>query len=327
MDHATQTWEYKMTLKIGLALGSGASRGWAHIGVIRALEKYGIEPDIICGCSVGAVVGAAYAASSLDRFEAWIRTLTRLEMAKYAELSFRSGLINKQRLNEGFIKYIFPEGTNIQSLEKPFGAVATDLQSGREVWFTEGDALTAIWSSMSLPGFFPPVPFEDKWLVDGGLVNPVPVSMCRSLGADVVIAVDLNADIVGKHGRPPRPEAPVKTQTLPNDSVANEHEIFSSDLFGSLKDTIKDYSSSLFPEQQSSEAPQTPGFFDTISGSVNIMQDRITRSRMAGDPPDVLISPRLAHISLMEFYRAEEVIQSGYDLTLKQLDQIKLAIE
>ncbi|PWQ99049.1 patatin-like phospholipase family protein [Leucothrix pacifica] len=318
-----------MALKIGLALGSGASRGWAHIGVIRALEKYGIEPDIVCGCSVGAVVGAAYAASSLDSFEGWIRTLTRMEMAKYAELSFRSGLINKQRLTDGFLKHISIEGTNIQSLDKAFGAVATDLHSGREVWFTKGDYLTAIWSSMSLPGLFPPVKFEDKWLVDGGLVNPVPVSMCRSLGADVVIAVDLNGDIVGKHGR--IHTQPVQSKVNPKQlskkaRQEDDEESASTDLFGSLKSTILDYSSSIFPDQQDSAEPEVPGFFDTISGSINIMQDRITRSRMAGDPPEVLLSPRLAHISLMEFYRAEEVIQIGYDVTLKQLDQIKLAV-
>lgn len=318
-----------MGLKIGLALGSGASRGWAHIGVIRALEKYGIEPDVVCGCSVGAVVGAAYAASSLDAFEKWIRTLTRMEMAKYAEISFRSGLINKQRLNDGFLKHICVEGTNIQSLEKSFGAVATDLHSGREVWFTEGDCLTSIWSSMSLPGLFPPVKFKDKWLVDGGLVNPVPVSMCRSLGADVVIAVDLNGDIVGKHGRvrAQQIKAKAKPKDLSKKEGAEKDDAEAPvDIFGSLKSTILDYSSSIFPDQQSTDEPESPGFFDTISGSINIMQDRITRSRMAGDPPDVLISPRLAHVSLMEFYRAEEVIQIGYDITLKQLEQIKIAI-
>ena len=316
-----------MALKVGLALGSGASRGWAHIGVIRALEKYGIEPDIVCGCSVGAVVGAAYAASSLDGFEKWIRTLTRMELAKYAEISFRSGLINKQRLNDGFLKYICAEGTNIQSLDKSFGAVATDLQSGREVWFTKGDCLTSIWSSMSLPGLFPPVKFEDKWLVDGGLVNPVPVSMCRSLGADVVIAVDLNGDIVGKHSRARAQQAKPKSKELPpKEGVEANDAVLSTDIFGSLKNTILDYSSSIFPDQEITEEPESPGFFDTISGSINIMQDRITRSRMAGDPPDVLLSPRLAHVSLMEFYRADEVIQIGYDVTLKHLEQIKIAI-
>ena len=319
-----------MTLKVGLALGSGASRGWAHIGVIRALQKYGIEPDIVCGCSVGAIVGAAYAASSLDRLERWVCSLTKLELAKYAEFSFRSGLINRQRLNEHFERHICAKGTTIESLEKSFGSVATDLHSGREVWFTQGETLTAIWASMSLPGLFPPVHFEDKWLVDGGLVNPVPISMCRSLGADVVIAVDLNSDIVGKHHRPVEvvatPHQDTSKALVPN-SISTVENKSSDDIFGNLKDTLMDYSSSLLLNQPAANVqPQPPGFFDTIAGSVNIMQDRIARSRMAGDPPDVLLSPRLAHISLMEFYRAEEVIQAGYDLTLQSLDQIRRAI-
>ena len=316
-----------MSLKVGLALGSGASRGWAHIGAIRALERYGIEPDIVCGCSVGAVVGAAYAASNLDSLEEWITSLTRLELAKYAELSFRSGLVNKSRLKDSFTRYVCPEGTTIQSLEKLFGTVATDLQSGREVWFTKGDALTAVWASMSLPGLFPPVRFEDKWLVDGGLVNPVPVSMCRSMGADVVIAVDLNGDIVGKHSRVTAEQDELKkAKEITKRTDQEVLEKSSNDLFGSLKETIHDYSSTLFPNHQSTDVPEAPGLFDTIAGSVNIMQDRITRSRMAGDPPDILLSPRLAHISLMEFYRAEEVIQVGYDLTLKHLEQIRQAV-
>ncbi|MGB1311495.1 MAG: patatin-like phospholipase RssA [Leucothrix sp.] len=312
-----------MALKVGLALGSGAARGWAHIGVIRAMQKYGIEPDIVCGCSIGAIVGAAYAASSLDRLEAWVTSLTKLELAKYAEISFRSGLIDKARLGEGFVNNICDESCSIEDLDKAFGTVATDLHSGREVWFTKGNTLTAIWASISLPGLFAPVRFEDKWLVDGGLVNPVPVSMCRSLGADVVIAVDLNADIVGKHSRKPS-EADEAKQSLK--SAQNTGNTESEGTLSSWRDTLVDYSSQLFPNRQTEQAPEVPGMFETIAGSVNIMQDRITRSRMAGDPPDVLLSPRLAHISLLEFYRAEESIQIGYDLTLQHLEQIRRAI-
>ena len=316
-----------MTLKIGLALGSGAARGWAHIGVIRALQKYGIEPHVVCGCSIGAVVGAAYAASNLDKLETWITSLTKLELARYGELSFRSGLIDKERLHEGFVSNICGNDRKIENLDKMFGAVATDLHSGREVWFTKGNTLTSIWASIALPGLFAPVSFEEKWLVDGGLVNPVPVSMCRSLGADVVIAVDLNADILGK-----RSIQQLNTKALRNKkeasrtSSSNREGDETDTTLGSLRDTFTDFSSQIFPNLHKEEAPQAPGMFETIASSVNIMQDRITRSRMAGDPPDVLLSPRLAHISLLEFYRAEESIQVGYDLTLQKLDEIRYAI-
>lgn len=319
-----------MALKIGLALGSGAARGWAHIGVIRALQKYDIEPSVVCGCSIGAVVGAAYAASNLDKLENWVSSLSRLELAKYAELSFRSGLIDKERLQEGFVNNLCDADRNIESLDKAFGAVATDLHSGREIWFTQGNTLTSVWSSIAMPGLFSPVLFEDKWLVDGGLVNPVPVSMCRSLGADVVIAVDLNADIIGKHSR--KSDKNDDSSTVQKKLVdkikgaipAKEGEDEST--LGSWRDTLFDYSAQLFPDLQKEQPPQAPGMFETIAGSVNIMQDRITRSRMAGDPPDILLSPRLAHVGLLEFYRAEEIIKVGYDLTLQKLDVIRQAI-
>jgi len=320
-----------MTLKVGLALGSGAARGWAHIGVIRALQKYGIEPSIVCGCSIGAVVGAAYSASSLDRLEAWVTSLTRLELAKYAELSFRSGLIDKERLHEGFVNNICDDDAKIENFDKAFGAVATDLHSGREVWFTSGHALTSVWASIALPGLFAPVSFENKWLVDGGLVNPVPVTMCRSLGADVVIAVDLNADIVGKHSRKPLIDdgrGVGINQLIKNKLKTEANNKPQSELsLSNWRDAFADYSTQLFPNLQKEQEPEVPGMFETIAGSVNIMQDRITRSRMAGDPADILLSPRLAHVSLLEFYRAEESIQVGYDLTLQKLDQIRQAID
>jgi len=316
-----------MALKIGLALGSGAARGWAHIGVIRALEEQGIEVEVVSGCSIGAIVGAAYAASNLDLLEEWIRSLGRLDLAKYAALGTGSGFINMQRLNDDFVLNICPQDTPIESLNKRFGAIATDLKTGREVWFTKGDVLSAIWSSIAVPGVFPAVSHNGSWLVDGGLVNPVPVSMCRSLGADVVIAVELNSDVVGKRSR-----KKIKVETasdIETEVTSSELTVDGSkyeELFGSLKGTIKEYSSSLFTNLQKTDEPKPPSFFDTVASSVNIMQDRIAKSRMAGDPPDVLISPRLCHIGLMEFHCADEAIQVGYDLTKQQMDRILFAI-
>lgn len=317
-----------MTLKIGLALGSGAARGWAHIGVIRALEDHGIEASVVSGCSIGSIVGAAYAASNLDSLEAWIGSLGRLDLAKYAALGTGSGFINTSRLNDGFALNICAEDALIESFDKSFGAVATDLITGREVWFTEGEALKAIWSSIAIPGVFPAVSHKDTWLVDGGLVNPVPISMCRSLGADVVIAVELNSDVVGKRSRKKDKNDAEKIEKSLQEAVSNANEADKSDdVLDTFKDTIKEYSSSLFPARQKLAQPKPPSFFDAIAGSVNIMQDRIAKSRMAGDPPDVLLSPRLAHIGLMEFHRSEDAIKIGYDLTVQKMDQIRYAIE
>lgn len=313
-----------MSLKIGLALGSGAARGWAHIGVIRALEEHGIDVHVVSGCSIGSIVGAAYSASNLDSLEEWITSLGRLDLAKYASLG--SGFINTNRLNDDFVNHIFPEGTQIESLDKPFGAVATDLITGREVWFTEGDALMAIWASIAMPGVFPSVRYKDSWLVDGGLVNPVPVSICRSLGADVVIAVELNSDVVGKRSyrKAQKASGERRKEDWPDTSQLSDRSDKPDDMLGTLKGTIKEYSTSLFSTKEEEAKP--PSFFDTLASSVNIMQDRIAKSRMAGDPPDVLISPRLAHINLMEFHRAEEAIQIGYDLAVLQMEQIRYAI-
>jgi NTE family protein len=186
--------------RIGLALGSGASRGWSHIGVIKALTEIGIDPDIVCGCSIGALVGASYCAGKLNELEDWLRTLSKLEVARFLELNWSlKGFVNVEHLREFLTDYVCNENVNIEELGKTFAAVATDLENGREVWFTKGSVLKAVWASMSLPGLFPPIQHKGRWLVDGGLVNPVPVSLCRALGADLVIAVNLNEDIVGKH--------------------------------------------------------------------------------------------------------------------------------
>ncbi len=186
--------------RIGLALGSGSARGWAHIGVIRALTEIGIEPEIIAGSSIGAFVGAAYASNQLDNLEKWVCSLAWKDILEYLDLSLRGGgIIQGEKLLE-FLPDVI-SGSTIESLSRRFGAVATELNTGREVWFRDGSLVEAVRASIGLPGLFAPVWLKDRWLVDGGLANPVPVSLCRALGADIVIAVNLNGDIVGKHQR------------------------------------------------------------------------------------------------------------------------------
>ena len=284
--------EKKRSYRIGLALGSGSSRGWAHIGVLRALEEIGIRPEIVCGCSIGSLVGAAYVSKRLDDLQRWVGSLTMFEVARFLELNLSfNGFVDTERL-ESFIRtHVFPEDLRIEDLDRAFASVATDLETGREVWFTKGPLLSAVYASISMPGLFPPVLYDDRWLVDGGLVNPVPVSLCRALGAQVVIAVNLNGDILGKHLN------------------QKQQPIERSGFFAQLKRTVTKYAPALMQNEDSDYTP--PALFNSIAASINILQDRITRSRMAGDPPDVLLAPKLSHIGLLEFHRVHEAEEEG----------------
>lgn len=289
--------------RIGLALGSGAARGWSHIGVIRALSEAGIEPEIICGCSIGALVGATYAAGNLDTLERWVRSLKKFDVARFFELNLSlNGFVDIERLHAFLIQHVCRENDAIENLTKAYAAVSTDLETGREIWFTSGPIMEAVWASISMPGLFPPIQNKGRWLVDGGLVNPVPVSVCRAMGADIVIAVNLNGDIVGKH------------------FSQREEEPDSAGIINTFTKTVKKYSPSFFGYSKSKNPP--PALFDAIAGSINIIQDRITRSRMAGDPPDIMLAPKLSSIGLLEFYRARETIQEGKECVSRMLPEI-----
>ena len=294
----------QMKPKIGLVLGSGSARGWSHIGVIHELERMGIKPDIITGCSIGAFVGAAYATDNLDLLENWAKKLTWKDIVNLMDVSFLGGgFLKGERILLEMQKHF--HDVNIEDIKIPFGAVATDLYSGSEIWLKEGSLLDAVRASMALPGVLTPFKNNGRWLVDGGLVNPVPVSLCRAMGAEVVIAVNLNGDIVGKH-------LP-KKEDLYRQKLREESEI-ESELYGRLVSRIKAHardSKKLIFEEIFNVHEEVPGLFEITASSINIMQDRITRSRMAGDPPEVTLSPRLAHIRMLEFDKAEEVIVEG----------------
>lgn len=307
------TKKMKSNVRIGLALGSGSSRGWSHIGVIDALREIGVEPDIVCGCSVGALVGASYCAGNLSKLEDWLYKLTRREVARFFELKWSfNGFVDAEHFGEFLTRYVSDADTQIGDLDKTFASVSTELETGRETWFTKGSLLQAVWASISLPGLFPPIEYGGKWLVDGGLVNPIPVSVCRALGADLVIAVNLNGDIVGKH----------REQTRKQEAKAKVEDNSLTDRF--LR-SIKEYPETIFPDMRSEEE-KTPGLFEAIASSINIIQDRITRSRMAGDPPDILLSPKLARIGLLEFYRASEAIKEGRECVRRMLPEIEYVL-
>lgn len=290
--------------KIGLALGSGSARGWAHIGVIQELAELGIEPDIVAGCSIGALVGSAYASDQLDKLDSWVKGLTWKEIINYVDLTIiGGGFIQGGKLLELARKHIKEDA--IESLPRQFGMVATELDTGREIWFQEGSILDALRASIALPGMFTPVKINGRWLVDGGLSNPVPVSLCRAMGADIVIAVNLNDDIVGKHSRKP---VSVKEhlKTKNNNNENDFWERVSNQLTNSLNEHKEIILSKLFGNNH-----DAPGLFNVLASSINIMQDRITRSRMAGDPPDIILSPRLSDLGLMEFDQAALAIEEG----------------
>lgn len=310
--------------RIGIALGSGSARGWAHIGVLRELADMGIQPEIVAGCSIGSVVGAAYAADNVDRLEKQIISLTKLEMVRFFELNAAfNGFVRKDRLQQFFHEHVCAELQTVEGLGRKFATVATCLNSGREIWFTEGKVMDAVMASIALPGLFPPFAYQEQWLVDGGLVNPVPVSLCRALGADIVIAVNLNGSVTR------RPFANKKQATVDKldkaeaaEMVDNkpESEAAPARLLSNVAASLKGYSAALFPNKGSNNVPS---LVDAITGSINIMQDKITRSRMAGDPPEILLSPKLADIGLLEFYRAQEAIAAGRECVQRMRHEIE----
>lgn len=259
-------------LKIGVVLGAGSARGWAHIGVLRALEQAGIRPQIVCGASIGALVGAVYANGGLDALEDWVLGLTWRKVLGFFDFSFNGGFLKGAKLI-GYLRDNLLE-TAIEDLQLPFGAVATDLRSGREVWLREGRAADVVRASIALPGLFTPVEHEGRLLVDGALVNPVPVSLCRAMGADFVIAVDLGSSSAGRY--------------------------------------VKGRSGS-----------RVPGLLEVMAESINIMQVRITRSRLAGEPADALIMPQLGDLGSMDYHRAAESIAEGRAATELMLPQIR----
>jgi NTE family protein len=275
-------------MKIGVALGSGSARGWAHIGVLRALADLGVESDIVCGTSIGAFVGAAHADGDLGSLEDWVRTLSWQEVVAFFDVGARGGLIKGDKLMAFFARHFVDR--DFHDLPLPFACVATDLVNGREVWLKEGNVAAAVRASIALPGLFAPQLRDDRLLVDGGLVNPVPVSLCRALGADVVIAVDLGSDLVSQRFReaPSPPPASAWRQRL-------------GQLFGRPA------------EAAVGNGNGGPSLLDVVSGSINIMQVRIARSRLAGEPADVLVSPRLAQIGLLDFHRGAEAIEEGLE--------------
>ena len=291
-------------MKIGLALGAGAARGWAHIGIIEALEEMGVQIDVVSGCSIGAYVGAAYTSGHLSELKEWACTLGEWQILSLLGVGINKGGIASgkrvfDKLSESFSASHFSE------MQLPFAVTATDMHTGREVVFKEGAIGESIRASCAIPGLFAPVYYQERWLIDGAVVNPVPVNLCRQLGADVVIAVNLAADF--------RPALMDKQREAHRENQEKT-------------DAVLAKSSSLlrtwFSPDKADDALNPPGIMSVMSSALEIMQARVTRSRLAGDPPNILIEPHLRDVGILEFNRAEELIQHGRDAVDRLAQQI-----
>ena len=306
---------------IGLALGGGAARGFAHIGIIRTLAAHGIVPDVVVGTSMGGVVGGAYAAGRLDGLEQWARNLQPRNILSYLDIRLNgSGLIGGAKLAAEIETTL---GRHlIEELPVKFATVATEVRTGHEIWLTHGSMADAMRASYALPGIFAPVLIGDRWLVDGALVNPVPVSTARALGAEIVIAANLSSDVF-THSTTVYSHGPSAGSSAGASGSAADAGLEPAPPKRGLG---KFFSAERTMKREFFGSGDRPGISSVMVDAFNIMQDRITRARLAGDPPDLLISPRIGHIGFFDFHRAGDLIAHGARAAERAIDSIQEAI-
>ena len=248
-----------------------------------------MKPDFVCGTSIGALVGAIYASGQLDALERWVSGLAWSQVVRLMDITWKGGLIRGQRLFNLFRSTF--EDRDIAELDMRFGCVATELSSGREIWIQHGSLLDAARASIAMPGLFTPVVRNGTVLVDGGLVNPVPVSMCRAFGAEIVIAVDLSWGKLGPYRNMGR--------DLP---TANER---------SWLERLRHRRNGTEDREDRLPEPPIPSIFEVFNTALDITEQRVARSRLAGEPADVLITPLLPDFGTMEYHRGGEAIAEG----------------
>jgi NTE family protein len=264
-------------------------------------------------------VGGSYTAGHLGELEDWLLSLDRLSVARFFDLSLTSGGLIAGKRIIGFFVDRFGD-YDIQSLPKAYGAVATDLMTGHEVWFRSGSLMDAVRASISMPGIFEPFQLDGRWYIDGGIVNPVPVSLCRSLGADIVIAVDVNR---GRLCRSPetfkfKPSSKTEDETV----TENDADHLSVSLPKKIKDRIGNALSHIWHGNSAK-----PGLLFVLNNSAHFMQERITLSRLACDPPDVILHPNASAIGFMDFHRAAEAIEIGKQCVKNNECDLTLCLE
>jgi NTE family protein len=308
---------------VGLVLGCGASRGWAHIGVIEALEEAGIPIDFIAGCSVGGYIGALYGSGSLGSLKKFLLRMDGQKIFSYFDVVFpRSGFLNgSKRVRELFSMHT--DALNFEDLDIPVVMVATDLDRGKKVVLKSGSIIEALRATMSYPGLFAPVRLKDRWLIDGGLIDPVPVGLARAMGAEIIIAVDLNSRIVSRSPKPPASTGSNNRTKLltsvpaPEPQGRNELMRKMADFYEGVENSLR-YKTAEFLHLD--VAP--PDIIETVMTSIGIMQERITRINLAVDQPDILIQPRLGELKMMNFDQVEHSINEGYISVQEKLEDI-----
>ena len=287
---------------LGLALGSGGARGWCHIGVLRALDELGVRPDLVAGCSMGALVGVAWAADRLDALEDWVRALTPSKYLGLVDIRpLSGGLVEAGEITSLLSDLDIPD--RIEDLPRPFAAVATDMETGREVWLREGPTHASVRASVGIPGVMSPVQLDGRWLLDGGLVNPIPVSVARAMGAEVTIAVNPNAKPRGQIWRAPDPEP------TPEAWAASK--------------LPPEWHAALGLDPDARQDPRKPNYFEVLNASIDVMTDQIRRARLAGEPPHVLINMGFDDLTVLELHRGAEAIAEGHARTLAQAALIR----
>ena len=318
--------------RIGLALGSGSARGTAHIGVIQTLKELGIEIDIIAGTSIGALVGACEMCGGLDDFRDWLCQLSTRSMLRHIDFKLLAsgGVANGNRLMKT-LRELFGDH-NIEDLPRTFAVVATDVYRGREVWLQEGDLWDAVRASIAVPGLFTPVSTEHHWLSDGALVNPVPVSVCKALGADIIIAVNPNANLLVPGLSPPPLASTEQQEESPAENTEagaphDDSEVGDFRLMDRLSSSLRGVAGPMRELWGSGSEQHSPGTLNVVLSAINVMQDRITRSRMAGEPADVLLRPQLTGISFMDFTQAPLAIAEGRACVLRNLPALQHALD
>ena len=300
---------------VGIVLGAGAARGWSHIGALQELIALGVTPDIVVGASAGAVVGGCFAAGRLEQLEAFTRSLTKRRVFSLMDVSFSgSGLIGGNRLRHRLEESL--AGMNIEDLPIRFASVATEVGTGHEIWLRNGPLIDAMCASYALPGIFEPVRWGGRWLMDGALVNPVPINVARAMGADKVIAINISSDVLT------RGTAIQDLSHFIEEAAEEIPEVAPESRRNSIMSGLS-RGAGLFRRQFASTGDRSPpGIASVMADAFNITQDRIMRSRLAGDPPDVLITARTHKIGLFEFHRADELIALGREAARKAIDEI-----